>query len=170
MTVAIKQACENRGGQAGSSPLISLSLSINLDLDLNGSTDEERRELWRIARAGLFYATRLKVMPYHIWHPKAWDIDPAVWPLIGLGFEHQLGPSVEGRVRSGMCDRLSSFVMGIDDLPPWGRLARQVTAGTAWVIFVYVPLTCHLLPFILIHLFHNPCVKLCLKSHLECLH
>lgn len=129
MTVAIKQACENRGGQAGSSPLISLSLGINLDLDLNGSTDEERRELWRIALAGLFYATRLKVMPYHIWHPKAWDIDPAVWPLIGLGFEHQLGPSVEGRVRSGMCDRLSSFVMGIDDLPPWGRLAQSGHSG-----------------------------------------
>lgn len=38
-----------------------------------------------------------KVMPYHIWHPKDWDIDPPVWPLIGLGFERMLGPSIERR-------------------------------------------------------------------------
>lgn len=66
-----------------------------------------------------------KVMPYYIWHPKAWEIDPPVWPLIGLRFEHELGQRIEGRVKSKMCAWLRSFVMGIDELPPWGRLEQS---------------------------------------------
>lgn len=136
MTVPITQASENQRGQAGSTPLISFPLITSRQ---SGSWFEwfdwwgEPKALkHQPGRASL--RRPAKVMPYHIWHPKAWEIDPPVWPLIGLGFEHALGPSMDRRVRSKMCVWLSSFVTGIDDLPPWGRLAQSGhMRRTAWV-------------------------------------
>lgn len=146
MTVPIKQASENKREQTASAPLISFPLITShqseswfewFDDDWWGEPNALKHQS---DRAPLRHPA--KVMPYHIWHPKDWEIDPSVWPLIGLGFEQALGPSMEGRVRSKMCAWLRSFVTGIDDLPPWGRLAQSGHTKHSMILyhvmFVYV--------------------------------
>lgn len=137
-------ACQNKRKRADrSARLISfplITLHTNLNCDLNGSADERSREALKL-RPPLRH--RGKVMPYHIWHPKAWEIDPPVWSLIGSGFEHALGPSMEERVRSETCARLSSFVTGIDARSQWGRLTQSGhVRRTAWVYVTLCLYTC----------------------------
>lgn len=128
VTVPMKWASEKKKEGSQATPLISFPLI----------TSQHRSESWfewfhwwREPKALKHQSDRpplrqpAKVMPYHIWHPKAWEIDPPVWPLIGLGFEHKLGQRIEGRVKSKMYAWLRSFVMGIDELPPWGRLEQS---------------------------------------------
>lgn len=156
--MTVKQASENKRGQAVSTPLISFPLNtMHRSESLFEWFDwwgEPKALKHQSGRAPLRHPA--KVMPYHIWHPKAWEIDPPVWPLIGLGFEHVFRPSMDGRVRSKMCAWLSSFVTGINDLPPRGRLAQSGHAEPSTtlrrVICLYICLSpiCYSLSFMLI--------------------
>lgn len=77
MTTPIKQPSENKRRQAaGSTSPVSFPLITSRQSESWFKLFQLMRRNWKLWSISCWLGHQAKVMLYHIWHPKAWEIDP----------------------------------------------------------------------------------------------